>query len=893
PLRMQRAGPVEVENSVTANHKDSFQERRAQAGRPADAGARRDTTGEPVEVGSADDCVVTRTVRSTEVSAAVPLKETRQVAGPWRLLVVGVAAVGVVVLLTTLVFYEHVSGPRRAEDIVLLREPSPWEIAARNELREVVYPVIRNEIPSVVGRGRLSGVGTLEFSLALPTTDLYQRELFRRLRFDCRLIDRLGNSDGGGASCSIESLRVEGQRNFKLTGLAEGLYELRGFVPTFRGEGELPLFTDPPLFFRVDLSLPELSVVVLRPGALFRTKDGVLSTFERSIDVSFESGASELESVYVMPVHGEELLPWQPVVSLESLRLPLTVGHNRFRFYAMDRAQNPSKVVEVTYQALDLDLSRFQLHGPVDGRLARVRGEFAFSGDQAIHLRYLVGGIEVEPRGAQVNFANRGAQSVGKGSFVATLELTTATEVTIEVAYSVGGSDSIRLFEDRDLARIERVVVRAPTVTLDPLPARTSDTSILLRGRVEPYFEGLTTLVEARGLRTVILDLEQSDGGKAAEFVERIPLQLNDTHRFELKCRYADHDLLSKPLVVEVAHDSLEPFLTKPLEHAVEGDQLTVTLLPSEELVELHVRAEKGERNSNPWRSVELDPKAAHQTFVTTVPKAGTHLALRLVDLAGNSSTVRELCPVTWENRFAWQRGGSPHVVAESHEQPEATLRSASPRGLILRSEFLREVDLDFRPFGFERVEMGTTEVTRTAWARFLNQRNGTQSAVEEVSRKPAMLGRRDLGVLVEFVQWFEEQANDGYNYFLPAAYQWRAALSGASDPDRVDAQIKAWFIGENARFVGKPARPYGGDELLDVGLRPENRTVSGLYDMEAGVQEIVTYLGSMYTIGGYNALDDAEAMLEHCLKPRLLTPESAAKPTGFRLCRKPASASR
>jgi hypothetical protein len=84
----------------------------------------------------------------------------------------------------------------------------------------------------------------------------------------------------------------------------------------------------------------------------------------------------------------------------------------------------------------------------------------------------------------------------------------------------------------------------------------------------------------------------------------------------------------------------------------------------------------------------------------------------------------------------------------------------------------------------------------------------------------------------------------------------------------------------------------YSITNVLPVGQRPENQTPSGLFDMEANVQEIVRDEtdSSWYVIGGFNTCRDDE-LLQKCIEKRpfsVATELWAGKFTGFRLGRKP-----
>ena len=146
---------------------------------------------------------------------------------------------------------------------------------------------------------------------------------------------------------------------------------------------------------------------------------------------------------------------------------------------------------------------------------------------------------------------------------------------------------------------------------------------------------------------------------------------------------------------------------------------------------------------------------------------------------------------------------------------------------------------------------------------------------------------------LTYFASWLTEKSEDGYEYFIPTAGQWMEAFAGARDPREASDAIKRWFKGEDAkrRFNPSPRSRYGINEVLHSGERPENRTPTGLLDMESNVQEIVRDDNNLwYVIGGYNTLR-GDQLGWACTEKRLYTTATeswAGKFTGFRVGRKP-----
>jgi hypothetical protein len=145
---------------------------------------------------------------------------------------------------------------------------------------------------------------------------------------------------------------------------------------------------------------------------------------------------------------------------------------------------------------------------------------------------------------------------------------------------------------------------------------------------------------------------------------------------------------------------------------------------------------------------------------------------------------------------------------------------------------------------------------------------------------------------LDSFLAWFERRCADGYQYSVPSAAQWRSAFSGKSDSIEAVAQIYGWFQGglPEKRFTPVPRSRYAQNKLSDIGSRPENQTVTQLFDMESNVQEIVRDgERRLWVIGGYNRLRSDE-LSEMCVSERQLKPSlqsQLGRFTGLRLLRR------
>jgi len=193
---------------------------------------------------------------------------------------------------------------------------------------------------------------------------------------------------------------------------------------------------------------------------------------------------------------------------------------------------------------------------------------------------------------------------------------------------------------------------------------------------------------------------------------------------------------------------------------------------------------------------------------------------------------------------------------------------------------------------------MCRTEVSERAWFVFLRDEKGI--VVEEAGRRdhPMTLGERPPDLLREFVRWFEKKASDGYAYEIPTVKDWLGAFSGVSDPRQAFWQVTEWFRGErrdsSARFNPAPSVRYGMNKVSTIGSRPENRTPTGLLDMEANVQEVVLEGEVFRVIGGSNQDAGTEQILDRCRESRPYDGDRQLLQgplTGFRLCRRPAEA--
>ena len=285
-----------------------------------------------------------------------------------------------------------------------------------------------------------------------------------------------------------------------------------------------------------------------------------------------------------------------------------------------------------------------------------------------------------------------------------------------------------------------------------------------------------------------------------------------------------------------------------------------------------------------------------------------TRFLVEMTDRAGWRGEAGETFPQTYnvevagDGTTATDGAGAklelaPAVGGRDLSEPTPAVRPVQRGGAVtLRAAFLREMGMDFRPFGSERYEMGVTEVPERAWFEFL--RSVDPEAPTEPGRLsfPMVIAEYDPALLAKFVLWFERQADDGYHYMVPTVQQWQAAFGGDDHPVQNLERITSWFRNTRAdgkRFDVSPSVRYGWNQIKRIGSRAENATPTGFLDMESNVQEVVRGGGFYYVLGAHNATRESELIERYCLRPRpftdVLSSLSGAL-TGFRLCRRPAA---
>jgi hypothetical protein len=258
-------------------------------------------------------------------------------------------------------------------------------------------------------------------------------------------------------------------------------------------------------------------------------------------------------------------------------------------------------------------------------------------------------------------------------------------------------------------------------------------------------------------------------------------------------------------------------------------------------------------------------------------------------DLAGNESQCERSVPL---GEGLQVTGIPPEENVPGKENIVPAVAPASPpSGYVnIRSDFLKEMDMQFRPFGAERLEMARTEVPEKAWRLFLKEKGlpRPESTDASTARPMTFEGGGQPAQLPDFAKWFQEKARDGYAYSVPTVGQWLCAFGGTNDVQAAKEEIREWF---RVRFKAPGSYHYFTNEVYDRGSRPENETATRLLDMESNLQEVVVDdlagVSVFGVIGAYNRISEQGDMLDHCLRARHYNPFHM-RFTGFRLCRRP-----
>ena len=798
----------------------------------------------------------------------------------------------------------------------ILGDPTGEETDVQfKRFRKDIWTRLKSQIPSLLGRhdaadaGRAGPTISVSFTLLEPTDSPYQRQLYEKLDFECYRVD----VDTGMKR--IHVVDTGRQKTVTITDLRDGRYGLQPLVP-HPNPGEStestpsPMFPDDPLIFTIDLTPPQIEVKVVQRGLLVNQLEQVADgnailegegpvewmTFAEAIDVGLDT-TEEIASASYRRAVKEGTPPWQIIVDPKRWRLPLAEGRNMFRVTASDRAGNSSREAEIVLRRLQLAVRFFGLDGPARGDLAQVRGQLLVEGSKSPKLRYFINGFEVPAEDQSLVASGGEAGAISSMEFTAKLRLPEPTNNKIEVRYALAGGED-QTFAHPAAVRIDGVSIRPPELEWhNEMTKPTRESRFMLAGRVDPYFQGLTLSITNLNRFNYLVDLvpnAAADG--TASFAQEIELSANQEHVFQVNFFYKQSLLSPAPPLINIVSDQRAPTLLEPIEFAGDGDDsLMMTIRPSEELRSLRFRLDRdGQRRS--WETIQPDFFALnlYRYIIHPLPRKAMPVHVEMVDLAGNVGVHDQVCTLTrsamGELNRATSRGGRDLVYAAGQSR---SVPRAAATGIQVRSPFLMDLDLDFRPFGTTRTEMGTTEVTERVWAKFLVSRAQPVAELKN-PEYPRLLTEEDTALLRDFVLWFQEEAKDGYAYGIPTTAEWKCAFVNASDPHYANIHIDDWF-GEQGfdgqRFEPNPTQRYGLRVPVRVRSRPENKTPTGLYDMEGNVQEIVED-GGLRLIGGFNNLEKPDDFRKYCKQSRPYNPgDLYARMTGCRLLRRPRGA--
>lgn len=744
--------------------------------------------------------------------------------------------------------------------------------------------------------GLRSAINRTPFHFTLRKRGELTADVLKRVQFALFLLDPSGSEVEVrkvlGTEPWKEGKPVPDALEFEIDGIGEGEYELR----TVLVQGQFPAGAPKNRALKLDLTGPSFEPDPVNREELIELDLGrrfVTYNEETELRLSTPGNPGDIDTAYYQ-IYAESLGRFggekQRIADPARWRVTLVPGQNRFQVAAADELGNESARV-VRIDRLRLDVVKFEIDrmaGGVVGNRAAVRGELNLERPAGLTLerglgvpvlRYLVNGQLVVPEEA--------AAPTGESPLFKALLFLPRQSNVIELRYQ-WGDDTLRPFAVANAARLVQEVP-APRVELADLPHETRVTSLMVSGRVRPYFEGLEVHLLHEQMGSYRLQLRPGQG--EAAFSELRDLVENKLNRFTVTCVYGGQALSPAGPSAAVYCDINPPRLLDPVEFRPEpqGNTLQVVVVPSEEpLQSLSMKGPEGE-----WRRLSSRNDGRYVAQVP-VPREKVEFQFKMIDLAGNETVVTQVCPVFEPGQVAGAEGAEGRTQPGVAREGEGALVTGSKRRTVKRSETLRELELDFVAYGgLSAEEMGVSEVNQKAWNAFLRDRLG-QKTPEGDPRKPMTIGERfDPELLTYFAHWLTEKSDDGYRYHVPTANQWTCAFSGSAYPPEAGEALRRWFRGDDPRrrFNASPRSRYGVNEVLNIGERPENRTPTGILDMESNVQEIVRDdTGLWYVIGGYNLLREND-LLHFCAQKRLYstaTESWAGKFTGFRLARRP-----
>lgn len=822
-------------------------------------------------------------------------------------------AVAAILVLVAIFFVGTQFQKARSPQVARMLIPPARQTTELDEFAEWITDGLKRVIPETVGPEHFTtsarGRGNiLKFDLPRPPDPRHQ-EFFDSLILRCHNLATREDADYEPETAQVT--RGSNETVFSFSGLTDGSYFIEAVTGTARN---LAPFRDENYYFRVDRKGPAVELNVVQRGLLVADpvddEDAQRRTFAPSFEVELE--ADEILGRALYRRADDEGAPWLSISDPKRWTLPLsTLGTNTFDIKVFDQFDNDTEFT-ASFERLRLQLRSFKLDGAVFGDRVNVVGQLLVEGGAVPALRYIVNTQPVEAEAPFFELAVEDAwdSQVQLYDFGATLRLTDHASNKVEVQYALDSGVTQPLPGAGDHT-ISALKVSAPEVRLTEKPReRINERIVVLKGVVTPYFEGLEMSVLVVSHGEDLIDLIPDSDGKSAKFEQSVQLIKNDDNIVRFKFSYVDELLSPSPPALNIYCDLIRPDITEVEYDAIDLQSFYVTIRASELLQKVRVRPVPMDSQPGEWVEAELFLSKSEFRVMMDLPEKPIMLEIEAIDVAGNIRESKQFLPHTKDRPPSYQfavpgrglYGDTALVVPATHKKPgEDSAIGGTPRvGYEVRSTFLHEMDLDFRPFGSERLEMGTTEITERVWAEFERDTGRGTSQPRYPNYPKVFTELTDLDALSDFIVWFEGHAQDGYSYRLPSAEEWLCSFAQTDDVVYARARIRRWFFGEGKdsesggevgpTFTRDIDPRYGFNARQTVASRGKNRTPGGLYDMEANVQELVQDGAAPRVIGGFDHFQRAEQFHDLCTASRMFNSAMYASMTGFRLLRWPRS---
>ena len=678
---------------------------------------------------------------------------------------------------------------------------------------------------------------------------------------------------------------------FTAKGLEEGQYTLRAsLLEKVTTRFDLPENLGVQKKFAVDMTGPDFFIEPIDENKFATVTTDRMAIFADSclLRLVCPDNTGDIEEAHFYSVgddHGGERTP---IADTSLWKVQLGPRQNYFRIVARDAVGNSQeRILRIDRLELSVPDLRVDPEEGVQGNVVEIRGRLQVSkGHEPPPLAFFVNGRIVKDLGDYVP-----PDSVST-SFRARLPLPRVSN-TIEVRYQLG-NDFVSFVR---ASRISSVRVSAPEITIE-LPERTAETLVKFRGTLTPFFEGLVLSLDHSSVSQYQLspttDPVTPDVRRFDHAIELVPNTMNE---LILTCTYNGEPLALDPAASAfyVYCDKKVPELPDGIHFAPFGMWLRVRLEPSEELSKMKIRQE-GETE---WTLLKLEDGG--YDYSTPIPTRPTKFEVQMIDKVGNSRTISEMChcyvpdgngdPLEKKNIATGTAGTTPGI-GTGKTVPTPTAGRISE--LDNSCDLLRQLGIEFRQAGRDArgaVEFATTELTRAAWNRFLMQRGAVPLSGDP--SLPVSIGEDfDQHRVNAFLRWLERSCDGEYDFFLPSPDQWRAAFTGQSQADKARWAIRVWFHGfdrDSFQEIAEGPRRYGHGTILPVGSRRENRTSTGLLDMESNLRELVVENDRWYVIGGHNALRPVD-LSEACVRAQrieIALREHEGRYVGLRIARR------